>query len=135
MIITTKASSLSPLPCHFLSLLLFTNLPLSLSNLFLIFSNYLYSPISVNLSLPPSHSVFIGWTYSSIFYVLASLPFFWSSAFQNFATSLPLSLPPSLYCCCSLSLSLSLSFSLPLSLCLSLYQPSSLSRCISQIFF
>ena len=120
MIISSKESSLSPLLCHFLSLLMFTNLSLSLSNLFLIFSIYLHSPISVNLSLPLPHSVFIGWTYSSILYVLASLPFFWSSGSQNFATSLPLSLPPSLYCCCSLSptLSLYVSLSIAISICL-----------------
>ena len=142
MIITSKASLLSPLPCHFLSLLLFTNLSVSLSNLFLIFSIYLYSPISVNLSLPPLIQFSSGGFTLPFFMSSPPFPSFGHRHFkilQHHSLSLSLlhsivvalSLPLSLY----VSLSVSISISLPLSLCLYLCLPSSLSRCLSKIFF
>ena len=122
MIISSKASSLSPLPCHFLSLFLFINLSLSLSNLFLIFSIYLYSPISICQSFSTLLSFSfhrVDLVFHSLCHRLHSLLLVIGiSQFCNISPSL--SLPPSLYCCCSLSPTLSLSLSLSLSHTLSL---------------
>ena len=131
MIISSKASLLSPLLCHFLSLLLFTSLSLSLSNLFLIFSIYLYKPISVNLSLPPLIQFSSGRLSLPFFMCSPPFPSFGHRHFKILQHH-SLSLPPSLYYCCSLSPTLSLSLSLSLSHTLS--PPPSLSLSLSAFF-
>ena len=131
MIITSKASLLSPLPCHFLSLLLFTNLSVSLSNLFLIFSIYLYSPISVNLSLPPLIQFSSGGLTLPFFMSSPPFPSFGHRHFkilQHHSLSLSPSFTLLLLLSLSHSLSMSLSLSLSLSPSLSLYV--SISVCL-----